>query len=209
MPRPKNTDTRRREIADGLLKAMASRGYEGASMSAVAEAAGVTAGVIHYHFKTKQEILLVALEQLRAAHLQAVEAHCASVPAGSKRLAAFIEHHLGLGHGNSEQLATWIIVGAEAVKQPQVAEAYGNVWRDLQSILLDIIREGTRQGDFHTRAPEEVAAAILATIQGYFSISAAARDVIPRGSAARNAVLMAQALLQSATHHVASKETHD
>ena len=37
---------------------MADRGYERASVTAIAKAAGLTPGLVHYHFHNKKEILL-------------------------------------------------------------------------------------------------------------------------------------------------------
>ena len=50
MARPRNTEERRRQIVDGLRLVMAENGYDGASVQAVAKAAGLTAGLVHYHF---------------------------------------------------------------------------------------------------------------------------------------------------------------
>ena len=58
MPRPSNTDARREQIVLGLQRVMAERGYEKATVSAIAQAAGLTPGLVHYHFKNKQEMLL-------------------------------------------------------------------------------------------------------------------------------------------------------
>ena len=40
---------------------MAEVGYEKASIQVIAKEAGLTSGLIHYHFKTKQEILIAAV----------------------------------------------------------------------------------------------------------------------------------------------------
>lgn len=66
--RPPNTNARRAQISGGLIKVMAKRGYDGASVNEIAKAAELTPGLIHYHFKNKQEILLAALADLVARH---------------------------------------------------------------------------------------------------------------------------------------------
>jgi TetR/AcrR family transcriptional repressor of bet genes len=50
--------------------------------------------------------------------------------------------------------------------------------------LAEILKRGPSIGVFTCDDPEAAAAAIVATIQGYYVIGATARDVIPRGSAA-------------------------
>jgi len=66
MARPSNTDERRLQIMGALVKVMAKRGYDGASVADIARAARLTPGLVHYHFKNKQEILLAALRDLVA-----------------------------------------------------------------------------------------------------------------------------------------------
>ena len=57
-----NTHERRAQIVDGLLTVMATTGYEGATIVAIGKAAGLTSGLVHYHFATKDEVLLALVE---------------------------------------------------------------------------------------------------------------------------------------------------
>jgi TetR/AcrR family transcriptional repressor of bet genes len=50
-------------------------------------------------------------------------------------------------------------------------------------------------GRFRCADPDAAAAAILATIQGYFVLGATARELVPRGSAARAAAAMCEGLV--------------
>lgn len=56
---PRGTRTIRR-ILDAAASSFGENGFRGASMSAVAKAAGVSKGLLHYHFKNKDELLLEA-----------------------------------------------------------------------------------------------------------------------------------------------------
>ena len=56
MARPSNTEERRQQIVEGLLRVMAERGYERASIAEIAKAAGLSPGLVHYHFTEKQEL---------------------------------------------------------------------------------------------------------------------------------------------------------
>lgn len=59
---PRGTRTFRR-IVDAAAEAFGEQGFRGASMSAVAKAAGVSKGLLHYHFKNKDELLLEAQKE--------------------------------------------------------------------------------------------------------------------------------------------------
>jgi TetR/AcrR family transcriptional regulator, transcriptional repressor of bet genes len=98
MARPSNTEQRRAEIATALLEVMARHGYERASVASVAAAAGLSPGLVHYHFQSKHEILLEALERLATGSAARLEARLSDAAAANgDEVAAFIDFHLGLG----------------------------------------------------------------------------------------------------------------
>src|SRR5439155_20670933 len=98
MPRPGNTDERRRQIVRGLRRVMARQGYDGAAIPEIAAAAKVAPGIVHYHFRDKQEVLLALLDELVAEHDSTLEAALAEA-AGDPRaeLEAFVDAHLATG----------------------------------------------------------------------------------------------------------------
>lgn len=198
MPRPSNRDERREQIAAGLIHVMARRGYDGASIADIARAAELTPGLVHHHFKNKQEILLVALEQLVKRHEQNLEEHLSKAgPGPGDQIDALIDVHLGLGAtADPEALACWILLSGEALRQPEVRVEFEKAIARTVKRLSSIIQHGVDDGVFECEQVDAAAAAIVATIQGYFVLAAAARDLIPRGSAASSARRMADGLLR-------------
>jgi len=185
MPRPSNTQLRRRQIVDALLAVMAERGYDGASVQAIAQRAGLTPGLIHYHFASKQEILLEAVRELTrvAARRFDVLARRAKTP--RERLRAFIDSRLATGRGASPAaVAGWVVVGAEAVRQPEVKAAHEEAIRAQLAVLEVLLRD--HAGDALTEVDARYFAAIvLAAIEGAFQLSVSARGVMPTGYAAK------------------------
>jgi TetR/AcrR family transcriptional repressor of bet genes len=199
MARPSNKEQRRVQIAQGLVSVMAKRGYDGASIGEIARAAGLTQGLVHYHFENKQEILVVALQNLVAQHDADLEERLRSVSENSERqVEAFIDFHLGLGtDAKPDVLAVWILVSGEALRQPEIREEYNRAIATNVQRLLEIIRRGISRRKFRCENADAAASAIVAAIQGYFVLTATARDLIPRGSAAVSVKRMANGLLQS------------
>ncbi|OXM44308.1 TetR/AcrR family transcriptional regulator [Amycolatopsis alba] len=62
---PKQVDhaARRAEIAEALRRLTATRGLEGVSLRHVAAEAGMSMGLVQHYFKTKDEMLLFAIER--------------------------------------------------------------------------------------------------------------------------------------------------
>ncbi len=197
MARPSNTVERRAQIAHGLIKVMARRGYDGASIADVAAAAKLTPGLVHYHFKDKREILLAALAELAAAHdarLDRALARAGGDPA--KEVDAFLDAHLGLGaEADPQALAVWVLLGGEALRDPKVRAGYEQTLASSQRRLAEAIARGVARKAFRCADPQAAASALIATIHGYFALAATARTLIPRGSAAASARKMAKGLL--------------
>lgn len=198
MPRPKNTDTRRSEITEAMIGVMAARGYDGASIAQVAKAAGLTTGLVLYHFKKKQDILLAALELIAARQEEALDAALKPKRKALTRLDAFIDVHLATGaQARPEDLGCWVMLCGEALRQEEVREGFDAATTGLLHRLQGIVDAGIAKGEFSPRGTDSasIAAAITATIQGYFLLAATARHLVPPGSAARHTKLMARALL--------------
>jgi AcrR family transcriptional regulator len=66
MPKRVDHEERRRQIADALLRAAATRGLHATGMREVAAEAGVSLRLVQYYFGTKEELLLFAMQQLAA-----------------------------------------------------------------------------------------------------------------------------------------------
>lgn len=164
---------------------MAERGYDGASIQAIARRAGLATGLIHYHFASKQEILLEAIRQLTQLVDERFQALARRAETPRERLRAFIDARLARGAGASPAaVAAWVIVGAEAVRQPEVKSAYQQAMRAQQAVLEMLLRD--HAGDALTaREAQRVCGIVLAAIEGAFQLSVSAQDVMPRDYAAR------------------------
>ena len=206
MPRPSNTEARRAQIADALIGVMAERGYDGASIADIATRAGLTPGLVHYHFQSKLDILLVALARVVQRHRERLLEHLAALDgSAAHQVSAFVDFHLGLGKSaDPEALACWILLSGEALRQPKVQLEYERAVCDLVELVSTILRAGIAAGELHAEDPVAAAAAIVASIQGYFVLAATARSCIPRGSAARSTLRMAEGLLGASLPELAS-----
>lgn len=198
MPRPSNTEERRAQIIAGMLKAVAEHGYEKASIQRIAAAAGLSSGLIHYHFESKQAILLALLEELDALqrarfarYLERVLAQ-ATVDEHEAAVIAYIKAHVELDEqANPDALASWVAIGAEAISQPEVRALYQQmIARDVQALEeLLLAWRGP-----HPKL-KRAAAMIFATIQGAYHLGVTSPEVLPPGFAAAGLIELLEALL--------------
>ncbi|ADO73817.1 Transcriptional regulator, TetR family [Stigmatella aurantiaca DW4/3-1] len=174
---------------------MSERGYERASVAEIAKAAGLSPGLVHYHFHDKQEILLTLVEQLAQGVRERVAAGLARVEKDHPRarVDAFLDAYLATGEdANPTAVASWVTISAEAIRQPEVRAIYERVVRtDLQHLedLVDVLTGRQRA--------KAIAAGLFAAIQGYFVLAASVPGVVPPGSAASTVRRMASGLLDA------------
>ncbi|MBI3855452.1 MAG: TetR family transcriptional regulator C-terminal domain-containing protein [Planctomycetes bacterium] len=200
MPRPSNTDERRQEIVLALARVMATRGYAGASVLRIARAAGLAPGLIHYHFSTKQEILLGLVDHLRrvvrARYERRISAAKKLTP--KTKLKAYIEAHVSLGgDADSAAMACWVTIGAEALRTPEVRAVYAGALEEerilLQALLRDVLTESGRS----PAKARSLAAALLSALQGAYQLGSAVPGVIPPGEASPLLKRMAEGLIEA------------
>jgi TetR/AcrR family transcriptional repressor of bet genes len=187
MPRHPNTDSRRAQIVSAMLPVLARNGYGKATVVEIARQAGLTPGLIHYHFASKRDILVSLVHSMVEVANARLDGQAKGLPA-MERLKAHIDSRLALGQGaNADMAAAWVMIGAEAVREPEVRavyqEAVGAELAALQSLLRECLADAGRD----TQAAPRIAAALLALMEGAFQLASAAPDVMPRGYAAASA----------------------
>ena len=165
MGRKPNTESRRHQIIDALLLEIAETGYERASTVSIAARAGLAPGLIHYHFKSKEEILLALVDELVAfAELSgAVAMDTAGLP--RDKLGAYISARVGFGpHADTVQVKAWVSILAEAMGLPgvkaRIAQWLASDFDNLAGLFEEAGATEYRQH----------AAMLLASILGCFSL---------------------------------------
>jgi TetR/AcrR family transcriptional repressor of bet genes len=186
MGRPSNTVERRAQIVAGLRSVMAERGYERASVVAIAKAAGLSPGLVHYHFGSKQEILVALVERLAQAVDERFDRLATSAgDDAAKRLDAWIDAALALGPDTDpEWVSAWVFVGAEALRQQEVRLVYQQAIERRLAQLRVVLDGALRQAGRSTRNARKLAAIVLSAVEGAYQLGSAAAEVMPTGFAA-------------------------
>lgn len=197
MGRPSNTAQRRAEILQAFLEVLAGGGYQGATIAAVARAAGLNAGLLHYHFERKLDMLIALVAELSDRVEERANAKLARAGADpERRLAAYVNAHVALGPGADPQaVAAWVAIGAEAIRQPEVRAVYQRAVAARLARFEELFREVLRARGRRTHAAPRMAAAVLAAVEGAYQLSVAAPEALPKGFAAPALKRMIQGLL--------------
>jgi AcrR family transcriptional regulator len=156
MPKRVDPTERRAQIADALMRVAASQGLEAVSLRHVAAAAGATTGLVQHYFRTKDEMMLFALEVI-SGHMQArMEAAVAALgpsPAPRDLVRAMLTQLLPLDEERRADGRVGLAFFAYAATRPEVAEVQRQGSLELRDFLA-------------TTMPEPAATTLLALAEG-------------------------------------------
>jgi AcrR family transcriptional regulator len=161
---------RRIELAHHALAALAELGYARVNLREVATRSGLSLGMIHYHFKDKNDLLAAAVSLYKEAFLQQVEGCITS--AGDR---AMLAEKLGsllqqavVEHGMTHRL--WYDIRAQALFD----QSFLGLVSDLEDRLIRVIREALKRLsalDQRQGAPQSAnldATLVYITLDGWF-----------------------------------------
>ena len=194
MARPSNTVARRQEITRALATVMSAHGYEGASIPLIAAAAGLAPGLVHYHFKTKEEILVALAEELPNFLRARFESRAMEASTPHATLLAFLDAHVALGKDAQPALVRcWVIIGAESLRREAVANVYQAALKAQADALDLLVRETLRAQNRSSKNARMITAALQSAILGAYQL--AASQSAPKGFAEKALHAMADGLI--------------
>lgn len=169
MPRRVDHLTRRKQLADALMRLAASQGLEAVSLRHVAAEAGVSTGMVQHYFRTKDEMMTFALDMVMQNAQERITAEAAagqpSTPAGIvRRLLIQI-----LPLDESRRLEGHVILAflAYAAVKPSIATGLRESVNQMRGYIAEQIR--LTQAANHTSLridPVHAATALLALVDG-------------------------------------------
>ena len=159
-------EARRKQIIGCAIEILAERGYSGASLAAIAERAGVSKGVISYHFAGKAELLEQVVRAVYAAGAQYMQPRIQAEQTAAAMLAAYLRANLEFirDHPQHMRAMAEIILnvrsGDGVLRLAGGREGIETVLDSVQSIL----RKGQQDGEFGEFDTRTMAWAVRAAI---------------------------------------------
>ena len=143
--RKASKETRRLQLIEATIDSLAKRGYSETTMADVADGAGLSRGIVNFHFESKEKLLIATLQHMAdeySAHWRAILQKVGDDPA--RQLYALVLGDFDRTICNKRKLAAWCAFWGEAKSRPTYQalcgandEAYQNVFIDLTRRLKD------------------------------------------------------------------------
>jgi AcrR family transcriptional regulator len=162
-----NTDvSRKQQILDIAIQEIVDHGYSNTSVDTIAAKAGISKGVIYYHFNGKRELIeriyAVLLDELFEYRRSRVENEAS---AGAK-LQAYIQTYFEFMYKHKKAFVAMMEAGIDLASDSQ-----SNPWaRDLNDrvfrFIAQIIEDGQKSGEFRAITPLALAPVIQGALDG-------------------------------------------
>ncbi|GAA2973022.1 AcrR family transcriptional regulator [Microbacterium terrae] len=179
------------EIADAATALARDQGLSALTQRAVAERAGVAPALISHYHPSMDDLVAGAYTALVVDELGDVATLLAAERGASARFARLLDTLLD---GTREDLTVvWVEGWAMALRIPALADAVRVQMAAWQRLLVEVIDEGTRAGEFSVTDVAEVAWQLMGMIDG-LNAQSLARDTDP-GRAVVQMARAAEALL--------------
>ncbi|MFI9077079.1 TetR/AcrR family transcriptional regulator [Streptomyces sioyaensis] len=170
MPKKVDHEARRQEISEALWRLASTRGLDGASLRDVAAEAGISLGRLQHYFRSKDEMLLFALQHINRLAGERIRARIEALPeepTPREVLRACLSGLLPL----DEKSRVGVLVGAAyfaraVYDEPLRSEAKNGI-PQLRALFADQLRRAAERGELPPeRATEDEAMLLISMVDG-------------------------------------------
>lgn len=165
-PRKLSRAARRGQLIEATIEVLARKGYARMTLGDVAKAAGLSHGLVNFHFDTKEKLLSETLLFLAEEYrLNWTEALAAAAPDPASQLDALLRADFNPAICTPPRLAAWCSFWGEAQARPFYQEKCGSN-DDQYNEMLEGICARLIAADGAAQDPRRVARVLRVTIEG-------------------------------------------
>ncbi len=186
MARTNTASLRRQQIIDATIRVMAARGWNETSIDEITREAGVSRGLVAYHFRDKAQLLSGVLASCRETFAATVADAVAASRDPVEQLRSATRRAVLMARDDPASYEVFLHFSASARSAPDLAGQVRELYRGFRRAIADGIRRGQESGHFRPIDPDLAAARHIGSIIGLafqwlldpesFDLEAAARD---------------------------------
>ena len=164
--RKASKETRRQQLIEATIDSLAKRGYSETTMADVADGAGLSRGIVNFHFESKEKLLVATLQYMAdeySAHWRAALQKAGDDPA--RQLGTLVAADFDRSICNRRKLAAWCAFWGEAKSRPTYQALCGARDEAYQNVFIDLCRRLKADGGYDFD-PHATALALSAMLEG-------------------------------------------
>ncbi|MEL7254199.1 MAG: TetR family transcriptional regulator C-terminal domain-containing protein [Pseudomonadota bacterium] len=165
--RTESKEVRRQQLIDATIESIAQNGIAGTTMSTVTETAGLSLGIVNFHFESKQKLFEETLVFIaREYHEHCKKAHDDAPPTARDRLKALVDAHFHPLICNHRKLAVWYAFFGEGKRRAIYRDLIDDFDDDRWDMTSRLFQEVIDQGDYVCPPADQVARTLEALLDG-------------------------------------------
>ena len=157
----------RQKLITATINSIAKRGFADTTLARVAEGAGLSRGIVNFHFRTKDQLFLETLKfisrEYRDCWFRAVEE---AGPSPAEKLEAALIVELEPPISNRNRMAVWFAFYGEAKSRPTYMSACTETDDAIHDALINLCQTIIDDGGYENRDAETIAFGISSLTEG-------------------------------------------
>lgn len=165
--RPETRERRRDQLIRSTIECISRHGLADTTLARVADGAGLSHGIVNFHFKSKQALLADTLDYLSREYADAWRRaleHAGATPA--ERLRAMVMTDFEPSVCNRRKMAVWFAFWGEAKSRPTYMKTCGVHDQQYQDALRDLCAAVIADGGYDNIDADAAATAVSALTDG-------------------------------------------
>lgn len=164
--RKASKEVRQQQLIEATIDSLAKRGYAETTMADVADGAGLSRGIVNFHFESKEKLLIATLQYMYdeySAHWRAALQKAGDDPARQLQVLVWADFDRSIC--NKRKLAAWLAFWGEAKSRPVYQALSSSRDAYYQQVFIDLC-EALKQGGGYAYEPQVMALALSAMLEG-------------------------------------------
>jgi AcrR family transcriptional regulator len=158
----------RERILDAACDVIAAHGIEDLRIARIATVAGVSPALVHYHFATREALLVEALEHSfeLLGDLRTTRAEAEGWTA-AQRLGWMIDQSLPFPGLGDREWRLWLELWGRAARRPELRGVAARLYQRYDAWIDEVVEDGIESGEFGARDARVVTQRLIAAIDGH------------------------------------------
>lgn len=155
--RTESKEVRRQQLIDATIKSIARHGIGGTTMSTVTELAGLSLGIVNFHFKSKQNLFEETLVFLaREHHDHWSKAYQDAGLTAADKLTAIVDAHFDRRICSPRKLAVWYAFYGEAGRRKVYRKLIEDIDYERYDVSQRLCEQIAEEGGYGGIPPKQV-----------------------------------------------------
>lgn len=157
---------RRQQLIQSTIESIARRGFADTTLATVAAGAGLSRGIVNFHFQSKEQLLVETLRFLAGEYMGAWKRALANAgPSAAERLRALVAVNFDAAVCNRKKISVWFAFFGESKSRPMYRELCGAMDQEYFDAALTLCTTLVAEGDYDLD-PRTITRGLSAMIDG-------------------------------------------